>query len=98
MEDDPEGRWELVRRVIELTDSAEPEQSSSAVAADLIRKAGIVTRMHTGMPPEWFTLQTMAEWLLGSYLDIVDTQSWFAIDPWISVATERLDRAQGPLA
>ena len=103
MDDSAEARWQLVSQVIEMTDTSGADVATGAAefeeplgaaeAADLIRKAGIVTRMHTGMPADWFTAQTMAEWLLGSYLDIVDTASWFAMDPWLSVASERLSRS-----
>lgn len=104
MDETAEARWQLVSDVIAMTDTSEPEVPSGAAeieeppgaaeAGDLIRKAGIVARQHTGMPPEWFTSQTLAEWLLGSYLDIVDTASWFAMDPWLSVASERMARAK----
>jgi hypothetical protein len=90
-------RWELVKRVIEMTETPGSEYSQSAgPVAGIIREAGIVARQHTGMAPDWFTSKTLAEWLLGSYLDIVDTESWFAMDPWLSVASERLARAGEP--
>jgi hypothetical protein len=95
MEATADDRWNLVKTVSEMTATVGPEDSSMA-AADLIREAGIVARQHTGQPPEWFTSKTMAEWLLGSYLDIVDTDSFFAMDPWLSVASQRLARAEAP--
>jgi hypothetical protein len=104
MDETAEARWQLVSEVIEMTDTTEPEVPTGAAeieeppgaqeAAALIRKAGIVPRQHTGMPADWFTSETLAEWLLGSYLDIVDSASWFAMDPWLSVAHERLARSQ----
>jgi hypothetical protein len=93
MEPTADDRWALVKTVIEMTATIGPEDASMEAAA-LIREAGIVARQHTGQPPEWFTSKTMAEWLLGSFLDIVDTESWFAMDPWLSVASQRLARAE----
>ncbi|HEX3540796.1 MAG TPA: hypothetical protein VHT75_10185 [Acidimicrobiales bacterium] len=95
MEDTAAGRWELLREVIALTDAPGTEYAqTTGPAAELIRNAGIEVRQHTGKPPEWFTSKTLAEWLLGSYLDIVATESWFAMDPWLSVASERLAAAE----
>jgi hypothetical protein len=97
MDDTAEARWGLVRQVIAMTDAPGTEYAqTTGPAAELIREAGIVVRQHTGKPPEWFTSQTLAEWLLGSYLDIVATESWFALDPWLSVAAERAAAAEEP--
>jgi hypothetical protein len=103
MEATAEDRWQLVERVIELTDtdltdSPKLEHVPVAEAAELIREAGIVARQHTGLPAELFGSKTTAEWLLGSYLDIVNQDAVFAVDPWLQVASERLARAKGPWA
>ncbi len=96
MEDTADDRWKLVERVIEITNAAGPEYATLSEGADLIREAGIVPKQHEGKPAIWFTSETMAEWLLGAYLDIVDQDASFAIVPWIQVATERLARAEAP--
>lgn len=103
MEATAEDRWKLIERVIELTDTPLDDAPGSEhvpvkEAADLIREAGIVARLHTGLPAELFGSKTTAEWLLGSYLDIVDQDAAFAVDPWLQVASERLARANNPFA
>jgi hypothetical protein len=65
--------YRVWRRVNEIACSTE----DSATIRGLIAEAGIEPGVHVGRPPEEFTDEITAEWVLGQWADMIDAGSPF---------------------
>ncbi|WP_182006318.1 hypothetical protein [Priestia aryabhattai] len=59
--------------------------SSIAGIVPLLESRGIVENMYVGQPKEFFsTDEEIAEWYLGQYINIINQESWFAMNSLIN--------------
>lgn len=76
-------RIDLLKEVIEAVDRSGP--SSTGEIALMIQENGIDENMHVGQTQEFFEdKEKVAEWYLGQFLNIINKQSWFAMNSLIN--------------
>ena len=73
---------ELIRAVALVIDNSNEVTIQDAI--EPLKNVGIYANMHVGTPQEHFTPRMVLEWYAGSIIDIVEKQSWFAVNSWIN--------------
>jgi hypothetical protein len=62
------GTWRVVNEIADATEDAKRIRA-------IIAEAGIQPNMHVGTDPEAFTPSIVAEWVLGQWADMIDSDS-----------------------
>ena len=78
---------DIVRRaVLNISDGGIIEAISNArEVREVLKERGLEANCHQGKPSEFFTNEELTiEWYAGQLLDIVDNQSWFAMNSFIN--------------
>jgi hypothetical protein len=73
---------ELISNVVTVVDNSNEGTIEEAIKS--LIDAGITANMHVGVPQENFTQRMVLEWYAGSIINIVEKQSWFAVNSWIN--------------
>ena len=76
-----------VRALVDTIELTEPEMIKPLydIAKELLAKRGLSSSCHVGRKDLDQLPVEAAEWYLGQFLDIVENQSWFAVNTYINV-------------
>lgn len=74
---------ELLKQIVERVENSNPSSLGNVV--NTLEENGIENNMHVGKPRDFFdTDEKVAEWYLGQYLNIIDKESWYAMNSLIN--------------
>jgi hypothetical protein len=76
---------ELIRNVVTVVDNS--NEATIEEAIEPLKRVGLYANMHVGVAEEEFTQRMTLEWYAGSIIDIVEKQSWFAVNSWVNYSS-----------